>query len=53
MTIDNRYEKHRRELLSMLEELEDMWDGHLGRIAISKHRIVLTFNDVQIMHSAP
>ena len=33
--------KRQRELIRMLKEFQPMWDGHLGEINITKHRIEL------------
>lgn len=32
----------RREVLQLLEELQNMWSGCLGKIGAAKHRIALT-----------
>ena len=34
--------EHRLKLLSVLEKHNHMWDGHLGSIHATKHRIELT-----------
>lgn len=53
VTIANTVEKHRPKFLELLEKLEDMWDGHLGRINTAKNRIELTHSDVRPIQSAP
>lgn len=52
VSIVNRYEKQRPEFLKTPEELEDMWDGHLRQIKISRHQIKLASDDIRPRHSA-
>lgn len=35
-TIDDKYEEHRSEFLKVLEEFENVWYGHLGRITAAR-----------------
>lgn len=53
VTVADKYEQYRTELLKLLEKFEDMCDGHLGQTKMAKHRIELTHNDVRPIHSAP
>ena len=39
--IDPEFEKHRAKLIETLEPFEKMWDGHIGRVNITKHRFEL------------
>lgn len=45
MIIVDKYEKHKLKFLKMLEELEVMWNDHLGRMTTSRHRIELICDD--------
>lgn len=38
----DQYERHRPELLEMIEDFEEMWDGYPGRITTSRQQIELT-----------
>lgn len=40
--IDDEYVAHRYELLALLGPFVEMWDGHLGTVIITQHRIELT-----------
>lgn len=40
--IDAEYLEYRDDLLALLEPLADMWDGHLGTVNITQHRIEST-----------
>lgn len=37
----------------MLELFSPMWDGHVGRITIAKHRIEMNTRDIRPINSAP
>lgn len=41
------------EFSETLSDFELMWDGHLGRIDIAKHWILLSPADAKQTHSAP
>lgn len=43
---------HGDEFLLLHSELEDVWDGHLGRIETVRHRIERTFNEISPVHRA-
>lgn len=52
VTVADKYEKHRLELLKLMEEFADMWNGRLGQNTTSNYRIKLTNNDVHPTHTA-
>ena len=41
VNIDEEFADRRDEITAMLDEFASMWDGHLGRVSIAKHRIEL------------
>lgn len=51
--VPDKYEQHRPDFLKLLEEFEDIWDGHHRRTNTRKHRIELTDNDIRLVHNAP
>lgn len=53
VTVADRYEQNQPEFLKLLESLEDMLDGYLGRTTTVKNRIELTHNYINPIHSAP
>lgn len=53
VTVANRYRLHRPELLTLLDKVDSMWDGHLWKITRTKHCIKLAHNDARLIHSAP
>lgn len=53
MTITNSYEKHKPELLQILQEFQAKWSGSLGQITTSRHGTELAFDVVLPAHNAP
>lgn len=51
--IPKKYKAHSDEFLRLPSEFENMWDGHLGRIKTTKHRIELSSTGVHPVHRAP
>lgn len=52
VNLSNNYSQYRQEFIQMLEPFSKMWDGHLGRISVAKHRIDLMSGSTPV-HSAP
>ena len=44
LNIDDHYSEHREELIKTLTPFQSMWDGHLGTIKSTQHRIDLQPN---------
>lgn len=52
MTIAYRSRQHRPKFLNMVQKFEDVWDGHLERIATSRYRITQAFDGFRPVQSA-
>lgn len=48
----DKFRTHQPASFEMLEDFEGMWDGHQGRMNVSKHRINLLNDEVSPVHSA-
>lgn len=48
-----KFKKNRHAFFEMLEEFKSLWNGYLGRIYESNHRIDLLNDNVRPVHSAP
>lgn len=53
MTIRYKYRNHRDAFLQLLSEVDDMGDGHLGRVKTAKHRIDMISKYIRLFHSTP
>lgn len=52
VNLSDNYSQYQQVFIQMLQAFSNMWDGHLGRISVAKHRIDLTPGASPI-HSAP
>lgn len=53
ITISDKYMVQSDELLQVISESENVWDGHLDRFKTVRHRIRLTSRNVCTVNSAP
>lgn len=53
VNVGQSYDGYRQEIIKMLQEYKDMWDGRLGQLGIAKHRIVLTSTDIWPINFVP
>lgn len=52
LNVDDKFLKHRPELIKMLAKHQTMWDGHLGNVKATRHYIELT-PDAKTAHQPP
>lgn len=45
-----KYSAYRDEIIYMMDKLDSIWDGHIGRIKEVKHRIELTLETDRPIH---
>lgn len=53
VAISSHYQAYKQTLIDVLSQFELMWDGHHGRLTISKHRMKLFQPDTVPKHPAP
>lgn len=47
---NDRYAKYRQKFMTMLEKYGPIWDGHIGRTNVTKHRMELIDKNTQSIY---